>query len=397
MQDRTGAAHIFLPEIDDTVFTGKHDRLVFEFHGNVRDYFRIWIVNIALSIVTLGVYSAWASVRTRRYMYANTTLGGSRFEYQAEPIPILRGRLLAAAIVAIFALTSHISKPVQLGCIGVMGLLMPWLVVKGMLFRARYSAWRGVNFHFDNDYVGAYQWYLVVYAVMAALAVVALKFLIVGGHQIMAVLLIVIGALSFQYLIYPWVKGRQQQWKATHHYFGGKAFRFRFDVKVYRRIYRRVLVIYSLSAILAAIIVFEVVRTLGWTPAELRQHPLTVSMLGYLYAGPLYLATWTYIQVRMTNALYNHTSIGPYQLESSLSYWDMLRMYLINAVAILCTLGLAVPWAKIRVARYRAEHLKLEGTGNLDEFVQASARSHRVRVSAVGAEIDSLLGFDISL
>jgi uncharacterized membrane protein YjgN (DUF898 family) len=398
MQNQTGGgAHIFLPEIDDTVFAGKHDRLIFEFHGNVRDYFRIWIVNAALSIVTLGVYSAWATVRTKRYMYANTSLGGSRFEYLAEPMPILRGRLLAAAIVAIFALASHISKPVQLACVGVMGLLMPWLIVKGMMFRARYSAWRGVNFHFDDDYVGAYQWYLVVYVVMAVLALVALKFLIVGGHRILAFLLITIGALVFQFTIYPWVKGKQQQWKAQHHYFGGKAFRFTFDPKVYRSIYRRVAGIYVLSAIPAAIIVFEVVRTLGWTPMELHQHPMAVSLLGYLYAGPLYLATWTYIQVRMSNALYNHTAIGPYQLESSLSYWDMLRMYFVNAAAILCTLGLAVPWARIRVARYRAENLRLEGTGNLDEFVQTSSRTHRGRVSAVGAEIDSLLGFDISL
>ena len=40
-----------------------------EFTGNAGEYFKIWIVNIALTVVTLGVYSAWAKVRKLRYFY----------------------------------------------------------------------------------------------------------------------------------------------------------------------------------------------------------------------------------------------------------------------------------------------------------------------------------------
>jgi hypothetical protein len=36
------------------------------FTGSGGEYFRIWIVNLLLSIVTLGIYSAWATVRNRR-------------------------------------------------------------------------------------------------------------------------------------------------------------------------------------------------------------------------------------------------------------------------------------------------------------------------------------------
>jgi len=39
----------------------------FYFTGKGGEYFRIWIVNICLTILTLGIYSAWATVRTRRY------------------------------------------------------------------------------------------------------------------------------------------------------------------------------------------------------------------------------------------------------------------------------------------------------------------------------------------
>ena len=37
-----------------------------KFTGKAGEYFRIWIVNVCLSVVTLGIYSAWAKVRRKR-------------------------------------------------------------------------------------------------------------------------------------------------------------------------------------------------------------------------------------------------------------------------------------------------------------------------------------------
>ena len=55
-----------------------------EFRGRGGEYFRIWIVNIALSVLTLGIYTAWAKVRTQRYFYGNTYLAGESFVYHAS-------------------------------------------------------------------------------------------------------------------------------------------------------------------------------------------------------------------------------------------------------------------------------------------------------------------------
>ena len=66
----------------------------FSFHGRSSTYFKIWIVNILLSIFTIGIYSAWAKVRRLRYFYENTTLDGHQFGYHAQPVKILIGRLI---------------------------------------------------------------------------------------------------------------------------------------------------------------------------------------------------------------------------------------------------------------------------------------------------------------
>jgi uncharacterized membrane protein YjgN (DUF898 family) len=72
-----------------------------QFHGSAGEYFKIWIVNLALTILTLGIYSAWAKVRSSRYFLGNTELAGYRFGYVADPFYILKGRLL---LVGLFVL-----------------------------------------------------------------------------------------------------------------------------------------------------------------------------------------------------------------------------------------------------------------------------------------------------
>src|SRR5213078_3713410 len=78
-----------------------------EFTARAGEYFRIWIVNLALTIVTLGIYSAWAKVRKLRYFYGHTRIDGESFEYRANPIAILKGRLIAVALFAAFYAISH--------------------------------------------------------------------------------------------------------------------------------------------------------------------------------------------------------------------------------------------------------------------------------------------------
>lgn len=39
------------------------------FTGQAGEYFRIWIVNLCLTIVTLGIYLPWAIVRQRSAVF----------------------------------------------------------------------------------------------------------------------------------------------------------------------------------------------------------------------------------------------------------------------------------------------------------------------------------------
>lgn len=47
------------------------------FSGTGGEYFRVWIVNVLLSIVTLGLYTPWARRRTARWFYDHTLIADS--------------------------------------------------------------------------------------------------------------------------------------------------------------------------------------------------------------------------------------------------------------------------------------------------------------------------------
>ena len=100
----------------------------FEFTGHGGEYFRIWIVNLLLTLLTLGIYSAWATVRKRRYFHGNTRLEGAEFEYLATPWMILKGRLIAVAVLILYFGLGQIS-PAAAGVVALVCLLaMPWIV-----------------------------------------------------------------------------------------------------------------------------------------------------------------------------------------------------------------------------------------------------------------------------
>ena len=101
-----GDADLLRPKVEPaTVFS----EFPFEFTGDATEFFRIWIVNFALSVVTLGIYSAWSKVRTQRYFYSNTYVAGAPFEYLAKPIPILKGRIIAFVLFGAYLLSAQIS------------------------------------------------------------------------------------------------------------------------------------------------------------------------------------------------------------------------------------------------------------------------------------------------
>jgi uncharacterized membrane protein YjgN (DUF898 family) len=68
-------------------------------HGEVYDLFGIHMVNMALTIVTIGVYRFWAKTGIRRYLWSQTSFLDDRFEYTGTGKELLVGFAIVMAIL----------------------------------------------------------------------------------------------------------------------------------------------------------------------------------------------------------------------------------------------------------------------------------------------------------
>jgi uncharacterized membrane protein YjgN (DUF898 family) len=190
------------------------------FTGSGSEFFKIWIVNIVLSIVTLGVYSAWAKVRTQRYFYGNTLLNDSPFEYHATPMQILIGRIIALVLLVVYIVASETS-PITAGVVLVLLLVMtPWIVYRSIRFNARMTSHRNVRFNFNGLTLPFYKYmflYPIIPLVVLLLLVVLLGYLgvspeVVGVFTALAVLSL--------YVTFPWVQRNITEYVMNHYTYG---------------------------------------------------------------------------------------------------------------------------------------------------------------------------------
>ncbi len=340
--------------------------LEFSFQGSAGDYFGIWIVNTLLKIVTIGIFSPWAKVRRRRFFYGSTTLHGQPFEYLADPMVLFRGWLVAAGAFILFSIGKQVSAPLSAGIALIIFIAFPWLLVRSRIFNAVNASHRNIRFGFRPDYRQAY----LVFAGLPILAVLSLG------------------------LLGPYMLYRQKKFMVENSSYGSVPFGFSATAKDFYKLSFKV----ALSAMAAAGLV-AVCAALCGASFSAASVPGGAGALGGLLIFPilalplLYFILMVYVQTAMANLCWNATSLGKDTFRSTLRTRDMALLFVTNALAIMFSLGLMVPWATVRLARYRFQRLELHTTDGLDAVV-AAAGSGRA-VGATGEEIGDL--FDMSV
>ncbi|MCC6474463.1 MAG: DUF898 domain-containing protein [Burkholderiales bacterium] len=334
------------------------------FTASAPEYFRIWIVNLALTVITLGIYSAWAKVRRKRYFYGHTLIDGDGFEYRGNPVAILKGRVVALALLAIYSLAGRLPDLLHWALLATAALALPWLALRSFAFNARNSAWRNVAFRFDGSYRDALI-AIVGYGVLVPLSA---------------------------FLLYPLWKAKTLRFAWRHHGLGTTRFAMPEITGALFWIY-----IKAAGLVLPLLIVALVVSvSLGWLSVQRPSAASGVAMsviVGLAMLLAVYLPLFAYVRARTANLVMNGLALGPLRFESRQGAREVAWLYLSNAGAIALTLGLAVPWAVVRAMRYRASRLAVVASGSPAEFAAAESE----KVGATGGEVMDLLDFDIGV
>ena len=118
-----------------------------------------------------------------------------------------------------------------------------------------------------------------------------------------------------------------------------------------------------------------------------------VAMFVAIYGG--IIVAIGYFQSVMLNLNMSHTTLQDVQLRCKLDPIHFIGLYLVNGFLMLITLGLATPWAKIRVLKYKLDnaYLKIPEGKDLSNFVPADSEKIGVFADATVDFWDIDIGF----
>jgi uncharacterized membrane protein YjgN (DUF898 family) len=299
------------------------------FHGRGGTLFGIHIVNVCLTLATVGVYTFWGKVRVRRYLLSQSEIDGDRFAYHGTGRELLLGFVKAALVFFLPIIAVQVAAALSRDAWAAAGarivssivfaIFVPVALVGARRYRLSRTSWRGIRFSFD----GRAREYLR---------------LCIRASFLMSLTL---------GLYYPIFHATSHAFMVTHARFGQRPFRF--DGRARE----------TFKPFLLAVLLL--IPTLG--------------------------LSWVWHLAWRRRFYWNHTTFEHARFRSTMTGGGLFWLYLVNAMLLIVTLGFAWPWVRVRNARFTFGTLALEGAIDLDGIVQTAPAG-----SATGDAVSSFFG-----
>ena len=306
--------------------SGRVHRLAF--HGTGGSLFGIHIVNVLLTLVTLGVYYFWGKTRVRAYLWGQTEIAGDRFAYHGTGRELFMGFLKAVLFFALPLLllsllrdltTWTILKVLSLvGSYVIVSVFFPLAIVGARRYRLSRTSWRGIRFSFR----GSASEFVKLFIVHTILTSITLG------------------------LWYPIFDVRRHAFLTNDSWFGNR--KLAFDG--------------GMNGLFGPFVLALVLT------------PFTLGLC------------WFWYLAKKRRYFWDHTTFGAARFRYTVGGGALLWLMLGNFLILVLTLGLGWSWAQVRSARFVARNLSLVGELDL-ESIQQDARA----ASATGEGLAGLL------
>jgi uncharacterized membrane protein YjgN (DUF898 family) len=376
------------------------------FTGQGDEYFKIWIVNLLLILVTCGIYYPWAKLRKQKYLHRNLILDGAAFDYHAQPKALFIGMVVALVLSGAYFLMAHLDSVVALlGITAVLSALVPWLIWKAFRFRLAVTTYRALPFKFVGSLKDAYIMIVPQFVMLAVLDFAMmnvredLEAKIPPNMKLFIAFYIVVLFLApalhlflkrYQHNNYQWTSLRTQL------------------STTYKNIYLEYLKYLGIvlgASVLFGILVAIVIGIAGVAGIAFGRGGMSVLsfvfvflmfvsvFLGYAAMFALFSSQFT---ARFQNLIWNHTTAHGITIQSELNPWGLFWLYFKNSFFILITLGFYWPFAAMKVAKFRAASISIHAQAPLMMLAAAMLGEAREQ-NAVGDAVGDVFGVDIGM
>ena len=329
------------------------------FSGNAREYFGIWIVNIILSLITLGIYSAWAKVRRETYFKNNTKIADIGFGYHATGGQILKGRLIAVVVLFVIGVAQNALISIEPDSAPLLSMflvfLVPWALNSSMRFASRMTSYRNIRFNWHGTYWKTF-WFLVIAPIFG---------------------LLTLGLLT------PLISKSYYSYFARSHSYG----RSRFSCTPNARQYYFA---YLVGGILPTIIILVFYILVSVSLGYVGIWPLLISIALFAFIFSMAFIYRILCRNLMMKSL-NLANIASF--DSSISPIKFIWIYLSNFVVVIVSIGLLMPWTKIRMYNYLADATQIKVGEGLEKVVDEANTSR----SSFGEEFAEFDGVEVTI
>jgi uncharacterized membrane protein YjgN (DUF898 family) len=317
--------------------------------------------NLALSIVTFGVYRFWAITNMRAFLWQHWKVVGEPFDYSGTGKELFIGFLKVAVALLMLSTAAQIGQVTGAGevvqvliAFGYTAFVFLLYVVGsylGLRYRMARTRWCSVAFVQGGTLKG----YLGLMLLGWFLCIVTLG------------------------LYLPWFQVKRARYIFNHLSFGSLTFKQAATAQgLLARLFD--VVILTVMAIVIAVGLFIVTAKASGSLGLLQEaHPavkmlpatavsLLVIFVGYSFAASLY-------QRKLTQNVAEGLSLGPLRFRFDASAGQYFRLSFGNLLLVWLSLGLLYPLATHRTQMFWAQHLTLLGSINPAEIEQAARRA----------------------
>jgi len=390
------------------------------FEGSGSEYFKIWIVNVLLVILTAGLYYPWAKVRNHRYFYANTILEGRNFEYHATGKQLFLGYLVSMILFIIYVVIQQVSPEGSLAILLLLFLAIPWLIWRSLKFSMRMTSFSNVRFGFTGGLGQSYINFLLI----PVLFILALYIMPIGASILIPMFsldnevpswvsvivpIVVIASLIFAFYLYAYIKKRNASYIINGSRYGQGIFDTKLETKKFLLILLKTLllsvlvmgtVFFLIGGIIYGTIGLESVMELKNSmddPQVVQENmgavmPIILSVYGGMILASMLIIA--YAMTRQRTYIFENTTLDEkITFASTLEAKPLMWVMMTNFIAIILTIGLAFPWAKVRMARLMLENTLVDTEHGFDAYMTQKQKEE----SSLGEQIGDAFDVDVGL
>ena len=306
-----------------------HSTHQLSFWGSGGSLFGIHLVNLFFTLLTFGIYSFWAKVRVRAYLWSQIQFAADRLAYHGTGKELLRGFLRAMVLFGIpYALlttgpelagaAASLQAGASLLAVGLVLVFLPVAIVAARRYRLSRTSWRGIRFSYRGSIWGF------------------VKLFLTG----MFFNIVTLGAY------YPFFDVKRQAYLTSHTYVGNRSFHFDGEA-------------------------WELAKYFLWA------YLLTPFTLGLC---------WFWYTALKKRYFWSHTTIEGSRFDLTITGLSLFWLQFANLFLLVITFGFAWPWVTVRNIDFVVSNLTLKGPAQMEAILQDSQSA-----TPTGEGLDSLL------